>query len=119
MCLRIVYLLITRSSSWPRLSRHEESWKTAEILILPHQLTVLQRRQPRRPAPGLGGPGIAHFRIGLDLPVPMFAPCSLGYRGTPAAPGIWRPAVDAAAAQYGRSRQAPVPPDTSSERKIE
>ena len=24
-------------------------WKTAEILILRHQLAVLQRRQPRRP----------------------------------------------------------------------
>jgi putative transposase len=49
MCLRFVYLLITRASWWLRLSRHEESWKTAEILILRHQLTVLQRRQPRRP----------------------------------------------------------------------
>jgi putative transposase len=49
MCLRFVYLLITRASSWLRLSRHEENWKTAEILILRHQLTVLQRRQPRRP----------------------------------------------------------------------
>ncbi len=49
MCLRFVYLLITRASSWLRLSRHEETWKTAEILILRHQLTVLQRRQPRRP----------------------------------------------------------------------
>jgi len=26
-----------------------ERWKTAEILILRHQLAVLQRRQPRRP----------------------------------------------------------------------
>jgi hypothetical protein len=49
MCLRFVYLLITRASWWLRLSRHEETWKAAEILILRHQLTVLQRRQPRRP----------------------------------------------------------------------
>ena len=34
MCLRFVYLLITRASSWLRLSRHEETWKTAKILIL-------------------------------------------------------------------------------------
>jgi putative transposase len=33
---------------WLRLSRREDAWKTAEILILRHQLTVLQRR-PRRP----------------------------------------------------------------------
>ena len=49
MCLRFVYLLITRASSWLRLSQREETWKTAEILILRHQLAVLQRRQPRRP----------------------------------------------------------------------
>ena len=38
-----------RLAAWLRLSRREETWKTAEILILRHQLTVLQRRQPRRP----------------------------------------------------------------------
>jgi len=49
MCLRLVFLLITRVASWLRLSRREEAWKTAEILILRHQLAVLQRNQPRRP----------------------------------------------------------------------
>ena len=49
MCLRFVFLLTTRMTSWLRLSRREEAWKTAEILILRHQLAVLQRRQPRRP----------------------------------------------------------------------
>ncbi len=49
MCLRFVFLLITRVAAWLRLSRREEVWKTAEILILRHQLAVLQRRQPRRP----------------------------------------------------------------------
>src|SRR5215470_3575908 len=49
MCLRFAFLLITRLAAWLRLSRHEEAWKTAEILILRHQLAVLQRRQPRRP----------------------------------------------------------------------
>ena len=49
MCLRFVFLLITRIASWLRLSQHEETWRTAEILVLRHQLTVLQRRQPRRP----------------------------------------------------------------------
>ena len=49
MCLRFVFLLITRVAAGLRLSRHEEAWKTAEILILRHQLAVLQRRQPRRP----------------------------------------------------------------------
>src|SRR5580692_1458566 len=49
MCLRFVFLLTTRLAVWLRLARHEETWKTAEILILRHQLAVLQRRQPRRP----------------------------------------------------------------------
>jgi putative transposase len=49
MCLRFVFLLITRVAAWLRLSRREEMWKTAEILILRHQLAVLQRQQPRRP----------------------------------------------------------------------
>src|SRR2546430_6458218 len=49
MCLRFVFLLITRTASWLQVSRREETWKTAEILLLRHQLTVLLRRQPRRP----------------------------------------------------------------------
>jgi hypothetical protein len=49
MCLRFVFLLITRVAAWLRLSGRAERWKAAEILILRHQLAVLQRRQPRRP----------------------------------------------------------------------
>jgi putative transposase len=49
VCLRSVFLLITRTASWLRLSEREETWKTAEILLLRHQLAVPQRRQPRRP----------------------------------------------------------------------
>ena len=37
-----------RLAAWLRLARREATWKTAEILILRHQLVVLQRRQPRR-----------------------------------------------------------------------
>jgi len=49
MCLRFVFLLITRVEAWLRLSRREDTWKTAEILFLRHQLTVLRRRRPCRP----------------------------------------------------------------------
>jgi hypothetical protein len=49
MCLRFVFVLITRVASWLRLSRRDDAWQTAEILILRHQLAVVQRRQPRRP----------------------------------------------------------------------
>ena len=50
MCVQFMFLLTTRIAAWLRLARREETWKTAEILILRHQLTVLQR-QPRRPDP--------------------------------------------------------------------
>ena len=49
MCLRFVFLLITRTATWLRLSRREETWRISEILLLRHQLAVLQRRQPGRP----------------------------------------------------------------------
>ena len=49
MCLRFVFLLVTRLAAWLRLSRREEAWQTAEILLLRHQLAVLQRQQPRHP----------------------------------------------------------------------
>jgi transposase len=49
MCLQFAFLLITRLAAWLRLSQREEAWKTAEILILRHQLTVLQRQQRHRP----------------------------------------------------------------------
>ena len=49
MCLRFAFLLITRAAAGLQLSRREEAWMTAEILMLRHQLAVLQRRQPRRP----------------------------------------------------------------------
>ena len=63
MCLRFVFLLITRMTTWLRLSRREEAWQTAEILILRHQLAVLQRRQPlsdRGPGSSSQVPGAGH-----------------------------------------------------------
>ena len=50
VCLRLVYLFATRLFAWIRLSTREQSWKSAEILLLRHQLTVLQRHAaPARP----------------------------------------------------------------------
>src|ERR1019366_2906604 len=49
MCLRLVYLIITRVFSWLRLSRRDEAWKSAEILLRRHQVTVLQRQTRTRP----------------------------------------------------------------------
>ena len=36
MCLRFTFLLITRIATWLRLSRREETQKTAEFLVLRH-----------------------------------------------------------------------------------
>jgi len=41
--------MITRLFAWLRLSRRDASWKSAEILLLRHQLTVLQRQVAARP----------------------------------------------------------------------
>jgi len=48
MCPWFVFLLVTRVAAWLRLSRREEAWKEAEILILRHQLAVVRRQQPGR-----------------------------------------------------------------------
>ncbi len=48
MCMRFVFLLITRLAAWQRLSRRK-AWKTAEILILRHQLAVVPRPSPGPP----------------------------------------------------------------------
>jgi hypothetical protein len=64
MCLRLVFLMITWVISWLRLSQREEARQTAGILILRHQLAVLQRRQP--PEPELGGPGTARDPVRRD-----------------------------------------------------
>ena len=49
MGLRLLFLTISRLFGWLRLSWRSESWKTAEILLLRHQLTVLQRQVDARP----------------------------------------------------------------------
>ncbi|MGH3163957.1 MAG: hypothetical protein ACRDOC_18915 [Streptosporangiaceae bacterium] len=49
MCLRFMFLLTTRLAAWLQFARREETWKTAEILILRHQLAVLRRPRPQGP----------------------------------------------------------------------
>ena len=46
-----MYLLVTRVVAWLRLSHRKESWKSAEILLLRYQLTVLQRQIDARAKP--------------------------------------------------------------------
>ena len=49
MTLRFAYLAVLRVFSWLALLARSDRTKDAEILILRHQLAVLQRRQPCRP----------------------------------------------------------------------
>jgi putative transposase len=46
---RLLYLSISRLFGWLRLSGRSESWKSAEVLLLRHQLAVLQRQLDARP----------------------------------------------------------------------
>src|SRR5450755_1250004 len=70
MCLRFVFLLITRLAAWLRLSRREEAWKTAEIFD-----PAPPARGPATPAAAppeaeLGGPGPARGTARRDTERP-------------------------------------------------
>jgi transposase len=56
--------LVTRVITWLRLSRREDAWKTAEILLLRHQLAVLQR-QARRSKPDWADRALLTALLGL------------------------------------------------------
>jgi hypothetical protein len=43
--LKLIFLMVTRAVSLLGLSRREEWWKDAEILMLRHQLAVAQRER--------------------------------------------------------------------------
>jgi hypothetical protein len=51
MCLRCVYLLVVNAFSWIRVARRQGAWKDAEIMLLRHQLAILQRQQAHKPRP--------------------------------------------------------------------
>jgi len=87
-----VFLMVTPVAAWLRLSRREEAQKTAEILILRHQVAVLQRRQPRRPK--LAWADRALLAALLDvIPKARLRGVSASaseVRTSPAEPGSWR-----------------------------
>jgi putative transposase len=49
VCLRFVFILAVHIPAWLRISRRPPMWKDAEILLLRHQLAVLQRQTAVRP----------------------------------------------------------------------
>ncbi len=48
--LKLIFLTVSSAMSLLRLSRREDWWKDAEILVLRHQLAVALRERPRAPA---------------------------------------------------------------------
>jgi hypothetical protein len=54
MCLRFVFLLITRIAGWLRLSRREEAWKTAALALRLARETSMELPQNPRELAGLG-----------------------------------------------------------------
>ena len=48
--LKLIFLTVSGAMSLLRLSRREEWWKDAEILMLRHQLAVTLRERPRAAA---------------------------------------------------------------------
>jgi transposase len=48
--LKLIFLTVSSAMSLLRLSRREDWWKDAEILMLRHQLAVALRERPRAPA---------------------------------------------------------------------
>jgi transposase InsO family protein len=51
VCLRFVFLLAARILAATRVSRRDAAWRTAEILLLQHQLAVLQHQLGERTRP--------------------------------------------------------------------
>jgi hypothetical protein len=84
MCLRFLFLLITRVITWLRLSRRENAWKTAEILSSsasagPPEYAAPRQRQPfmiMNPRSGGGKVGKFGLKDGGALEVKA-------YRGSP------------------------------------
>ena len=49
MAMKLIYQMFTKLLSWMVLYARSDTTKEIEILILRHQLAVLQRRRPRPP----------------------------------------------------------------------
>jgi putative transposase len=112
MCLRFLFLLTTRLAAWLRLAWREETWKTAEILILRHQLAVLQRQQPRHPKLNWADRALLAALLGVipKSPPPRAAAC--GHPGhDPALAPRYRPPPLGGAVHARQDRPAGHPPD--------
>jgi len=107
-----MFLLITRLAAWLRLSRREEAWKTAEILILRHQLAVLRRRQPSRTIVDWGGPSTVRNPARRDTESAARGAAAAGYsRYHPALAPRHRPLPLGGAVHERQDRPTGDPPE--------
>ena len=122
MCLRFVFLLAVHIPRWLRISRRPPAWKNAEILLLRHQLTVLQRRTAARPK--LTWTDRALFAALLAL-IPRSRHGALRLFITPATILRWHRDIvrrrwaaksSDPPARAGQPRRAPDPPETGPRR---
>jgi hypothetical protein len=87
VALMLIYRMFTKLLSWMVLCARSDTTKDIEILVLRHQLTVLQRRTPRPRLRWIDRAVIA----ALARLVP--AHCRLGLLVTPATILRWHPRV--------------------------
>src|SRR5450755_1552099 len=112
MCLRFVFLLITRLAAWLRLSRREEAWKTAEIFDPAPPARGPAAAAAAPPEAELGGPGPARgpARRDTERPPPRIA--AAGHPGhDPALAPRHPPAPPGGAVDARQVRQAGHPPE--------
>jgi transposase len=89
VCLRFVFLLVSRMLVATRLSRRDAAWRTAEILLLQHQLTVLQRQLGQRARPKVSWADRALIALLLGL-IPRTRHARLRLIVTPGTILCWR-----------------------------
>src|ERR1700722_6672990 len=95
MCLRFVFLLVTRVAAWLRLSRREEAWKTAEN---PDPAPSAHRTAAAAAGPGeaqLGGPGPARSPARCDTEITPAGPAAT------CRPGLYVPGIPSTALTSG------------------
>lgn len=67
MCLRFVFLIVTRVLTALRISCRGTTWQTTEILLLRHQLTITQRQLGERSQPRMSWADRALIALLLGL----------------------------------------------------